>query len=172
MNNFAKAVVVVIVMIILGVIGMTAFSKDLQHMVESISGYWVGKDTFLRENNYSDFQLFISPKTDQVHHGYVIIARNKNILYNSPVTIRLKAHKKQGLQVHGTISFENHGDFEIQLPEEADIVWSVTGDNFLITDKNGKVVFDGYKDIYTSLVSQKEWNSFNYQEQFDSISIQ
>jgi hypothetical protein len=169
MDTLQKAVLVVIVIVVIAAIGINAQSADITELQRTISGYWVGKDDFLKKKNYSDFQLFISPKTDGIHHGYAIIARDDHILYNSPVTIRLyNLSKKSSLHVRGKIHFENHGDFEIQLPETADVVWSAAGDDFMITDLSGKVVFDGYKDVYTSMVSREEWYDFNFQENFTS----
>jgi hypothetical protein len=167
MDDFTKGIVVIGVIIVLISIGLYMQYVELYKMEETLPGYWVAHDHFLHDHHYSDFQLFISPKSEGSYHGYALIARQNNIIYNSPVTIKLKLHKKNSLKVIGTIHFENHGDFEIQLPENANIVWSVTGEHIKITDiDNHNVIFDGYKDIYTSILSKKEWHDFQYQENF------
>lgn len=159
MTKITASIAITILIIVIGVIGINAYKKEMEALSQSISGYWIGNDQFLYDNNYTDFQLFISPKTNDKYHGYVIIARNDEILYNSPVTIDLVVQRRALLTVHGVIKFKNHGDYDIQMPRSATIKWKLTGEQLLITDSKNKTIFDGYKDVYTSIVSNKEWNA-------------
>jgi hypothetical protein len=159
MTKITASIAITILIIVIGAVGIMAYKKDIEAISTSVSGYWIGNDQFLYDHNYTDFQLFISPKTNNKYHGYIIIARDDEILYNSPVTITLSVERRALLDIHGIIQFKNHGDYDIQMPDSAQIKWKVTGEQLVIYDPmTKKVIFDGYKDIYTSIVSNKEWN--------------
>lgn len=161
-----QAIIIAIVFTLIGFMSLHTYSSDLVQAKNTIIGFWAPLPEFLEKSGLSDFQLHIFKEVNGYYHGYVIVARDQKIIFNSPVTIKLNIRKKNTHIIHGQIIFEKDGDFDFDLPDLCDIDWSITGEHLTIS-KNNELIFDGFKDIYVSIVTKKEWHDFEYQEKFE-----
>lgn len=179
-SEFRKNQLLIFIIVILVLYIIISIYYDHTSMCDSLSGYWVATNDFLDEEQYDDYHLFISPKTENGDFkGFLMVVKNEQFIYNGPIVIKIYFKFKLGndIQAYGKFiqfySNDNPVNSNFKLPEDIKIKWSINGENIQIINNESdssddNIIFDGYKNIETTLVSKQEWKEFNMQEYYQN----